>query len=448
MRGLRPAPRLLWLTALLAVLALLGPLLAFAAPALSADADLLVEIVRLAALVLLIIALWDMLPRGRLQGIHIEREVAQNLPVNGWSEVVLRISHPFRETVSVDLFDDYPRGADIRDMPCTLDLQPQQGREVRYRLRPDHRGPAEFGATQIMLPSQLGLWRFSKHIGKSCAIRVYPDFAAIAHYELLATDNRTSQLGIKRRPRRGEGLEFHQLRDYREGDTMRQIDWKATVRRQKLISREYQDERDQQLFFMLDCGRRMRAQDDHLSHFDHALNALLLLSYVALRQGDAVGMMSFGGQQRWQRALKTSSAVNTLLNSVYDLHPSTQASDYLTAAETLISRQRKRSLVVLMTNLREESYEELMPAIRLLQRHHLVLLASIREQVLDKRLDEPVQDFEGALSYLGTSSYEQQRQKVIKQLRVQGVLALDVPAGDLAVRTVNSYLDIKRNRYL
>ena len=92
------------------------------------------------------------------------------------------------------------------------------------------------------------------------------------------------------RRRRGEGLEFHQLREYREGDSQRQIDWKATSRSGQLISREYQDERDQQIMLLIDCGRRMRAQDDELSHFDHVLNAALLLAYVGLRQGDAVGL--------------------------------------------------------------------------------------------------------------------------------------------------------------
>jgi uncharacterized protein (DUF58 family) len=124
--------------------------------------------------------------------------------------------------------------------------------------------------------------------------RVFPNFARIAHYTLLATDNRLSQIGILQRRRRGEGMEFQQLRDYRQDDAPRQIDWKASARVGRLISRDYQDERDQQIVFLLDCSARMRARDGDLSHFDHTLNALLLLAYVALRQGDAVGLATFG----------------------------------------------------------------------------------------------------------------------------------------------------------
>lgn len=125
-----------------------------------------------------------------------------------------------------------------------------------------------------------------------------PDFARLYGAELMAVDHWLNQIGVRGGQRRGLGLEFHQLREFRDGDTLRQIDWKATARKRTPIAREYQDERDQQILFLLDCGRRMRSQDGDLSHFDHALNASLLLAYVALRQGDAVGAMTFAGDDR------------------------------------------------------------------------------------------------------------------------------------------------------
>ncbi|MGQ0658030.1 MAG: DUF58 domain-containing protein [Chromatiales bacterium] len=119
--------------------------------------------------------------------------------------------------------------------------------------------------------------------------------------------------------RRGEGLEFHQLREYRGGDSLRQIDWKATSRQRKLVSREYQDERDQHVFFLVDCGRRMATKDGELSHFDMSLNAVLLLAYVALRQGDAVGVMTFSGKPRYLPAQKGMPTLTRLLEFLFDL---------------------------------------------------------------------------------------------------------------------------------
>lgn len=442
-----PARRMLHLIALCAALALAPPLLHMNETT-QPYSDWLGEAAWITALVLLLLALWDALQLRQLAGITVRREVTHSLAVNSWRDVVLQISHRFTRPLTIELFDFYPSDAESKFLPQQVSLHPGQHCELHYRFCPLKRGPAEFGQTQFLIPSPLGLWSFSRLCGEPSQVRVYPDFAAVAHYQLLATDNRTSQLGIKRKPRRGEGLEFHQLRDYRQGDSLRQIDWKASVRRQKLISKEYQDERDQQLFFMLDCGRRMRAQDDHLSHFDHALNALLLLSYVALRQGDAVGLMSFGGLRRWLAPQKSGAMVNTILNTVYDLQPTTHATDYLAAAEELMLKQRKRSLVVIMTNLREESYADLLPAIQLLSRHHLVLLANLREQVVEQTLTHPVRDFDEALVYLGTFNYVQARQQVQGQLRQRGVLGIDATPGELAVRVVNSYLEIKRGGVL
>ena len=282
-------------------------------------------------------------------------------------------------------------------------------------------------------------------------MKVYPNFAAVAKYALLATDQRLSQLGVLKKRRRGEGLEFHQLREYRVGDASRQVDWKATSRMRKLISREYQDERDQQVFFLLDCGRRMRALEleggDGLSHFDHALNAVLLLSYVALRQGDAVGLLSFAGDRRFLRPRKSVATVNRLLNELYDLDATPRAPDYLEAAREAMVRLPKRSLVVVVSNVRDEDDETLAPALKLLQKRHLVLLASLREQELDRVLDpkagEPVQDFQGALRAGALHEYLRHRRAAFERLRGLGVQTLDVVPGRLAVSLVNRYLELK-----
>ena len=214
--------------------------------------------------------------------------------------------------------------------------------------------------------------------------RVYPDFARLYGGQLLAVDNWLSQLGVRQHQRRGLGLEFHQLREFREGDSLRQIDWKATARQRTPIAREYQDERDQQIIFMLDCGRRMRSQDGELAHFDHALNACLLLSYVALRQGDAVGLSTFASDQpRYLAPVKGAGQLNVLLNTVYDLNSTQRSADYQAAATQLLARQKRRALVVLVTNLRDEDDEELLTAVKRLSKQHRVLVASLREDVLD-----------------------------------------------------------------
>lgn len=330
-----------------------------------------------------------------------------------------------------------------QDLPLTLELLPGRTSEVCYQLRPLERGPLEIQPSYLQIPSPLGFWQVQYRSGLSSQVKVYPDFMAIAAYTILATDNHTSQIGIKRKPRRGTGLEFQQLREYRIGDSLRQLDWKATSRRQKLISREYQDERDQQIVLLVDSGRRMRAKDDDLSHFDHSLNAMLLVSYIALRQGDSVSVMSFGESNRWIPPQKGVERIKNLLNGMYDLQAGQCAPDYTAAAEKLALLQQKRSLVILVTNSRDEDVNELLLAVNLLRKRHLVMIANIREAVLDQLEQQPVASLDDALNYTGVQQYLNSRREVQRKLTAAGVYTLDCTAQELAVRVANSYLEIK-----
>ena len=257
-------------------------------------------------------------------------------------------------------------------------------------------------------------------------------------------DNRLQLAGVRLNRRRGEGIEFHQLRDYREGDMLRSIDWKATARMGRLIAREYQDERDQQIVFMLDAGRRMLAKDGTLSHFDHVLNAMLLLSYVALRQGDAAGVMTVSDTRRWLPPRKGADAINGLLNHVYRIQPRPVEIDYVGAATDLVVRQRRRSLIVILTNVREEDSEDLRMATDLLKRRHLVILASLRERALDDTLARSVHSFDDAVLFAATNQYLDARRESQKLLRAGGVFVEDCLSQELPAAITSRYFAIKR----
>jgi uncharacterized protein (DUF58 family) len=188
----------------------------------------------------------------------------------------------------------------------------------------------------------------------------------------------------------------------------------------------------------------MRSRDSELSHFDYALNAMLLLAYVALRQGDEVSALAFGATRRWIPHLRGVGAVSRLLNGVYDVHSGPQAADYIGVAEETMARQRKRSLIVLMTNVGDEDHD-LSTALRLLRRRHVVLLANLREAALDQALDEPVDDLDAALNYGGALYHLAHRRAMTQALRSQVHLLIDARPADLPTRVVNGYWQIKRS---
>jgi uncharacterized protein (DUF58 family) len=395
-----------------------------------------------------LVALADALALWRVGPFAVAREVPAALAVGVTARVTLSIAHRGRRAARLRVFDHYPAGFEARGVPRDFRIAAGERASFAYELRPLARGKRHFGRSELVARSALGLWRRRILAGAAQELRVFPNFRAVSRYELLAAANRTGELGIRRRPRRGEGLEFHQLREYREGDSLRQIDWKATARLHRAVSREYEEERDQQIVFLLDCGRKMHARDAALSHFDHALDAVLLLAHVALRQGDAVGLSTFSGERRFLGPRKGTQQLTRVMNAVYDLESGTRASDYLAAAEALAAALHKRALVVVVSNLRDEDHGDLLAAARLLGRRHLVLVASMKERALAQALDAPVRDLDSALTAAATHQYLLARRRAHERLRKAGVLALDAEPHRLAIALVNGYLDVKRSGLL
>jgi uncharacterized protein (DUF58 family) len=408
---------------------------------------------QLLGLVLGGIALADLIRLRQLRTPGVERRVTHTLPLGVWSPVQLTLTNRTGEPLRLDLHDVHPPELASRDLPAALRLAGHERRRLSYRVRPPRRGDLRFSACDLGLISPAGLWAQRRRVPLADAVRVFPNFAEISHYTLLASHDQLSQLGVRRLQRRGTGAEFHQLREYRAGDELRQIDWKATSRLRKPIAREYQDERDQRLLVLLDCGRRMRHEDAGreagtrevpVSHLDEALNALVLLAYVAVRQGDAVGLLTYGGERRWFAPRKGLDTVNRLLAAVYDLQPGLAAADPLAAARDLMGSERRRALVLVVTNGRAEDQPELHAAVRLLLRRHLVVVADLREASLDRALAVPVQERDGALRLHAVLAYLEERRRHHERLAHLGTHVLDLLPAQLPAALLNQYFAIKR----
>jgi len=393
-------------------------------------------------------ALADALFLSRVETPEVARRIPAALAVGVRSDIVLRVTNRSRWPLRCELHDSYPAGFEAEGMPLAFELGTRGWAELGYALRADSRGAKRFAAAELRLSSRLGLVQARRFSGPQQPVRVYPNFRALAKYTLLATDNRLSQIGVLQVRRRGEGMEFHQLREYRQGDPPRAIDWKATSRTARLISREYEDEKDQRVMLVVDCGRRMAAKDDDredaLSHFDHTLNAALLLAHVAVRQGDAVGMLTMGGVRRYCEPRKSVAAVHALLNRAYDIEPTLAVPDYQDAARELMRHVRRRSLVILLTNLRDEDDETLMPALKALRARHLVVLASLREAILGRALGARVDTFDRAVTHAAAADYLALRERAFRRIAAAGVVTLDVEPDRLPIALVNRYLELKR----
>ncbi|WP_193162949.1 DUF58 domain-containing protein, partial [Microbulbifer hainanensis] len=242
---------------------------------------------------LLAAALLDWLTGNRVRGLQGARRLPGNLALGVQNRVTLTLRNDGPRPLTLEVSDQLPEQLSARGLPRRAQLDPGQAVDIEYPLVPHRRGLARFGCIEVRAESPWRLWQKKVFLGETEAVKVYPNFLGISSLHSLSTEQSLRYLGLHQQQRRGEGMDFRQLREYRRGDSQRQVDWRASARMRKLISREYQDERDQEIVYMLDCGRRMRAKDDALSHFDHALNAVLLSAYVAIKQGDAVGLHAF-----------------------------------------------------------------------------------------------------------------------------------------------------------
>ena len=374
----------------------------------------------------------------------IARDLPPVVPVGVEREVRLVLRHEHGAPLAVEAHDLHPGDWPVTGLPRRLVLAPGSHSAFTYSLVPNARGSFEFAGCVLRLRSPLGFWRQKRVVPARQGLRVLPNFAPLARLALVGAEQASRVVGAHIRRRRGEGTEFQQLREYREGDALRQIDWKASRRALKLISREYQVERNQQVMLLLDTGRRMLARDGALAHFDHVLNAALMVAYIALRRGDGVGMLAIGGTTRFVPPRRGMGAVNALLNAVYDLQASPVATDYLEAATQFAARQPRRSLVMLVTNVRDEDVEDVVAAVHQLSRRHLVCVASLREDVVGATLARVPATHEEAIATAAMAQYAEARDRAHQALRARGCQVLDVTCAELPAALVEHYLAVKR----
>ncbi|MDR1421071.1 MAG: DUF58 domain-containing protein [Treponema sp.] len=311
-----------------------------------------------------------------------------------------------------------------------------------YTVIPRERGRWLFPGLELLLNSPLRFWRLKVFHACESRGRTYPDFRKIA--EGGALSGLMSGKGQRDIRRRGQGLEFMSLRDYQEGDPVKSIDWRATGRRRKFIVREYQEEQDQQVLFVLDSGYRLPGRE-----FDSALNGMLLLSYAALKHGDSVAALTFGASERWFPPRKGMSTLTALMNGLFDIECGPEPSSPFSALEKALARLHRRTFIILVSNFREEDGESLswiLPRIRL---RHLLLLVSFREAGVRASLRPPgnssgyspaeILETAAAFSYLSA------RRRLYRSWERMGLLTLETTPEEISSALVNRYLGVKRS---
>jgi len=393
-------------------------------------------------------AVGDLVAGWRMPPVRADRQVAPVLGHHRTASVVLTLRSEPALPRWLRVFDGVPAVLAPAGLPVRLDNRRREAsRKVAYEVRPLARGDARFSAPWIDHPSPWGLWIRRCRPATETAVRVFPDRPPVGRGSLDLPAG-VAGSGSHRVRRRGLGLEFHQLREYRQGDLGRMIDGKASSRLGRLVVREMQEEQDQNVVFLLDTGYRMTDLDRGVRHFDRAFDAVLGLAAVALKQGDRVGVLTWGPDSRWIPPVRGAEALPRLIERLYDVEARPEASSPTAALRELLPRLTRRTLLVLVTNFREEDGEDLAPLLPLIRSKHLLCTVWLREPFVETWTHRAPRQLEQALGTVAAVQYETDRLRGRRRAEAQGVLTLDVTPENLRGELINQYWRIKRRGLL
>jgi uncharacterized protein (DUF58 family) len=385
------------------------------------------------------------------ESILIKREFNKRFAVGGETEVQLNVINRSPKKIELRLKDEYPEQMILsaeREGKLTVDANTSSS--LIYGLTPPKRGKFEFGKIAVRYLSRLGLVWVQTEIDEKASVKVYPNLRRAREAELKALGARSLVAAHRRSVWRGEGREFESMRDYVRGDELRHISWTATARRGKLVTKQYQIERDQTILIALDAGRLMTGRIENESKLDLAVHAALALMSAAARGGDNSGLVVFG------RHIKTFippkrgiDHIDATLEALHDIQPEMIEPSYSRAFEFIAVNCKKRALVVVLTDLiDEEGSKQLLTSLKLLRPRHLPLVVTIG----DRDLRTAVGDIPQTTRELFTQSIAEeilhQRETALRMVESQGGLALDVTAVSLVPSLLETYIRVKERGLL
>jgi len=377
-------------------------------------------------------------PDGR--ELRIERRMDRVLSVGVENLVRLLVVNESDRLIRCVLREEPPPEFQFDRREFVVQLAPGRSVELRYHVTPRERGDYFFRDTFYRATGWLGLVFRQQELKTRQVVRVYPNVLALRKFDLLKQRGHLREIGIRRSRLRSLGTDFESLREYVPDDDYRRIDWKATARRGNLIVREYEAERNQSVVLVLDYGRLMMADAGGRKKLDHVLDSSLLLANAVIHANDQLGLMVYGDRvERWIPPKRGKSQLGEIIEAVHDLEAEPIASDAYSAFAYLSARWKRRSLIVVFTELDQpETAKQLLSILAPLARHHVCLVVTVSDPNA-RRLAASSDPFVSAAARL----VQEDRERASRYLRQSGVRTLDSEPENLAAALVNCYLDIK-----
>lgn len=379
------------------------------------------------------------------QKIKAKRTTPEKLSNGDENEIIIKISNQYTFPIGINVVDEIPFQFQVRDFTIKKKIKAQEKTDLKYFLRPTERGEYSFGNLNIYAISPLKLLSKRYTFDNGQMVPTYPSYIQLRKYDLIAFSNKLFQHGLKKIRRIGHTMEFEQIKEYVQGDDMRTINWKATAKKNALMINQFQDEKSQNVYMVIDKGRVMKMPFNGLSLLDYAINATLVLSNVILKKNDKAGMFTFSKKvENRIVAERRSSQMNLILENLYNIKTNYFESDFSRLYVDVKKHINQRSLIVLYTNFETlDGLNRQLPYLKGIAKNHLLMVVFFKNTELNDLIDKKAENIQEVYDKVIAEKFDFEKRLIVNELRKYGIYALLTNPESLTIDTINQYLEIK-----
>jgi len=379
------------------------------------------------------------------RGMRGERLLADKLSNGDENEITIYLESFYTFPIALRVFDEIPHQFQRRDLEFNLSLAPGDQKVIKYTLRPVKRGEYSFGAVNVLASSSLKLIARRFRFSSDKLVPVYPSYIQMRKYELLAISQRLTNTGIKKIRRIGHNQEFELIKEYVTGDDFRTVNWKATARKNRLMVNQYQDERSQQVYSLIDKGRVMQMPFQGMSLLDYAINATLVISNIAIKKSDKAGLITFQDKiGNLLPAARLNNQMATIQEVLYNQKTAYLETDFSVLYSTIRRSISQRSLLLLFTNFESiHSLHRQLPYLLNLGKTHLLVVIFFENTELRQVTDNPAESLKEIYYKAIAERFAFEKKMITKELQKHGIQSILTSPEKLTINTINKYLELK-----
>lgn len=395
--------------------------------------------------VVFLLVIIDVVISPRPENLVVERRLPRKLSIGRDNPVEIVVTNSSHRPLSLELVDEFPAEFSGDGRNISLELAQRSSRSCSYTVKPQRRGCYFFNRTVVRFRGLLELVVFQQEYGEACQVEVYPDIAAISRFELRMKRGQLAEAGLVTERRRGCGSDFESLREYVKGDEFRRIDWKASARKNKLITREFQSEVNQSVLVVIDCSRSMGAVVDNLTLLDHAVNSALIMGYQVMKKGDRIGLLAFSDRPHvFLPPGRGKAHFYSYIRHLYAIAANRVEPDYETVLRAISATRLRRSLLMVITDLTSgEAVNKMLSAAPMISRKHLTAVVSVLDPKLREIADAVPDNVDAVYDKVVARTMIERVAGLSRHIEKIGIATMLVTPQQLNSKLLSHYLQIK-----